>query len=172
MTPDNARLLEPLLPRLQAAFSTLEAQSSPDPIDWETDLALEEHADPLSDHGYFRGYLVGVAAGVGISVADLLKVLKTKQGRSPITRPRTPQADRRQKWFGLGARAAARVQAWGVKGLDTALKAQCPGTAEDEQAFRDGWRAMARENSGGLVTHAAPVPPRPRRRIVDARRAR
>lgn len=71
-----------LLPQLRAAFVRLERiDGKHSAEEWIDLLAQRETADPLTDDAWYRGYLVGVADALGISVADLVEVIQSKPRR-------------------------------------------------------------------------------------------
>lgn len=78
------------IPMLQAVFNKLrEIEYNPD-IDWVALLELREHADPLADDSYYRGYVMGVLDAVGVSTEEALQVLRTTTKR-PRSRRRIVQ---------------------------------------------------------------------------------
>jgi hypothetical protein len=65
-------------PKLQDVFRKLQAMEDDPSIDWETLLELREHADPLTDDAYLRGYVMGVLDAVGVQVSDAVAVLSQR----------------------------------------------------------------------------------------------
>lgn len=82
-----------VLAQLRQAFVRLvEIENNAD-IDWVALLELREHADPLTDDAYFRGYIMGVLDAVGVSTEEALQVLRTTT-KGPRSRRRIVQLTR------------------------------------------------------------------------------
>lgn len=84
----NTRL-EQHLPRLRTTFDRLIAIEGDGDVDWVALLKLREDGDRLTDDTFLRGYLVGMADALEISLADLVEVLRTRaRPKRRIVRPR------------------------------------------------------------------------------------
>lgn len=74
-----------ILDRLRAVFARLERiEGKPgehSDAEWIALLSQRELADSLADDAWLRGYVMGVLDAIGVSVVDLLEVIRTKPRR-------------------------------------------------------------------------------------------
>lgn len=77
VTEPRRRFPPRLLSQLRAAFTRLvEIENNPS-IDWVALLELREHADPLTDDAWLRGYVMGILDALGVSVTGAVPLLGT-----------------------------------------------------------------------------------------------
>jgi hypothetical protein len=152
--------LEQLLGSVEAQFREYEEVGPGE--DWEVNLGLPDSAFVFnSDLQRFRGYVLGLADGLGISVADLLgKVTKT-DGSTFLARKRGEAEDRVAQLRVDGARAFEADRQNRRSLVDAAISAEKRGVAAaavdealakaleqhgvtadgpDAVAFASGWR--------------------------------
>jgi len=95
MTPVQRDHLGRHLPSLREAWAIMLTNSAvPLNIDWAEALARRHEIDPLADHAWAAGYIVGVADALGISVEEALQVLRTEPKTSRTRRRRTIRVNR------------------------------------------------------------------------------
>lgn len=79
MTPAQLDRLERHLPGLQKAWDVmLTSSAAPPDIDWADSLALRHEIDPLADHAWAAGYIVGVAVALAVPLDEVVRVLRPR----------------------------------------------------------------------------------------------